>query len=338
MNILGIETSCDETAAALLEVHGGRMHVLKNIVSSQISIHKKYGGVVPEVAARQHAENIIPIIKKTLRKIKPDVIAVTSGPGLATALLVGVEVARTLSYAWNIPLVRTNHIEGHLYANWLTAPSINAIKLPALVLIISGGHTELVLMKQHGVYQLLGKTLDDAAGECFDKVGKMMGLEYPAGPQIGALARSGARNAISLPRPMLEHKNYSFSFAGLKTAVLYHLQKHPLKTRRERANLCASFEQAATDVLVGKTVHAAKEYKVRTVIMGGGVSANTYIRESMETALSREMPKTKFIKPALKYCTDNAAMIAAAGYFHAIKKDFTAWDKLVIDPTWELAQ
>ncbi|MBI5229750.1 MAG: tRNA (adenosine(37)-N6)-threonylcarbamoyltransferase complex transferase subunit TsaD [Candidatus Magasanikbacteria bacterium] len=337
MNLLGIETSCDETAAALVEVRDGRMRVRKNIVSSQISIHKKYGGVVPEVAARQHAENVIPVIKKILGKSKPDVIAVTAGPGLATALLVGVEVARTLSYVWGTPLVRVNHIEGHLYANWLTAPRIDAIQLPALVLIISGGHTELVLMKKHGVYQLLGKTLDDAVGECFDKVGKMVGLSYPAGPQIGALARAGTRNAISLPRPMLEHKNYSFSFAGLKTAVLYHLQKHPLKTRHERADVCASFEQAATDVLVGKTLRAAKEYNARAVIMGGGVSANTYIRESLEVALAREMPKTKFIKPALQYCTDNAAMIAAAGYFHAVKKDFTTWDKLVIDPAWELA-
>lgn len=337
MLILGIETSCDDTAAALVEARGNRLCVRKDIVSSQIAIHQKYGGVVPEVAARNHAENIIPIIKKTLGKTKPEVIAVTSGPGLATALLVGVEVARTLSYAWKFPLVSINHIEGHIYANWLSARNIFDIKLPALILIISGGHTELVLMKQHGAYQLLGKTLDDAVGECFDKVGKMLGLAYPAGPQIGALALSGTRNAISLPRPMLEHKNYSFSFAGLKTAVLYHLQKHSVKTQRERADICASFEQAIADVLVSKTMRAAKEYQAHTVIMGGGVAANTYIRASLKNALAREMPKTTFIKPALRYCTDNAAMIAAAGYFHAVKNDFTPWNKLVIDPVWELA-
>lgn len=313
--------------------------------AAQIDIHKKYGGVVPELAGRAHAEKIVPLIELILKgQPQLDVIAVTAGPGLITGLLVGVEAARTLSYALNIPVVAVNHIEGHIYSTEITKSQTlmsNAvelkIKFPALCLVVSGGHTELILVKKPGQYKLLGATKDDAAGECFDKVAKLINLPYPGGPQISKLAKTGNPAAIKFPRPMINEDNYNFSFAGLKTAALYWLRDNKLdrKAGPSTNDFCASLEQAIVDVLVTKTVKATQEFKPKTIVVGGGVSANLKLRNALENALANAGQNIKY--PDLKYCMDNAAMIAVAGYYHAIKKDFTAWRNLKADPNWRIA-
>ncbi len=335
MKILGIETSCDDTATAFIDAtRNGSFRIIAERRSSQIDIHKQYGGVVPELAARAHAELIMPLITEALAGKKPDVIAVTAGPGLITALMVGVQTAATLSYAWDVPLVAVNHIEGHIYGNWL-APK-QKIVFPALALIVSGGHTELILMKDHGVYKLIGKTRDDAAGECFDKVGKLLGFEYPGGPKIAQEAAAGNAAAIPFPRPMITSKDYDFSFAGLKTAALYWLQKHSAK-KTTLADVCASFEQAIVDVLVAKTLRAVKEYQPKTVLLGGGVAANKRLRAALTKAVSTAYPKVALTLPPLFATVDNALMIAVAGYFHAKRKDFTSWKKISANPNWRIA-
>jgi N6-L-threonylcarbamoyladenine synthase len=375
MLILGIETSCDETSAAVVESRGLGFKVLSNIVSSQIKIHAKYGGVVPEVAARKHAETILPILGKALRlqvirqgkqtqsvNYKDiDVVAVTTGPGLITSLLVGAETARVLSYLWQKPLVAVNHIEAHIYANWLPSELANKriseleknktnslissqlIRFPALCLVVSGGHTELVLMRGHGKYKVIGETRDDAAGECFDKTAKILGLGYPGGPSVASAAtkiknqKSKIKNFV-LPRPMIDSQDFDFSFSGLKTAVLYAVRdldkKYSLK--EIQPVMANEIQEAIVDVLVAKTMRAAKKYDVKTVMLAGGVSANLCLRKKFMEAMEKELPKTKYQIPETKYCTDNAAMIAVAGYFHAIKKDFIPWQKLKVDPNWEL--
>jgi N6-L-threonylcarbamoyladenine synthase len=375
MLILGIETSCDETSAAVVESRGLGFKVLSNIVSSQIKIHAKYGGVVPEVAARKHAETILPILGKALRlqvirqgkqtqsvNYKDiDVVAVTAGPGLITSLLVGAETARVLSYLWQKPLVAVNHIEAHIYANWLPSELANKriseleknktnslissqlIRFPALCLVVSGGHTELVLMRGHGKYKVIGETRDDAAGECFDKTAKILGLGYPGGPSVASAAtkiknqKSKIKNFV-LPRPMIDSQDFDFSFSGLKTAVLYAVRdldkKYSLK--EIQPVMANEIQEAIVDVLVAKTMRAAKKYDVKTVMLAGGVSANLCLRKKFMEAMEKELPKTKYQIPETKYCTDNAAMIAVAGYFHAIKKDFIPWQKLKVDPNWEL--
>lgn len=334
MKILGIETSCDDTAAALLESNEAGFVLHSNVVSSQIDIHKVYGGVVPEIAGRKHADTIVPVVREALSGVKPDVIAVTAGPGLVTSLVVGVEMARGLSYGWNdVPIVRTNHIEGHICSVLLGSDRPNTIPFPAIALVVSGGHTELILMRDHGVYELVGKTRDDAAGECFDKVAKLLGLEYPGGPKISALATDGRRDAIDLPRPMMDAENFEFSFAGLKTAALYYLRDHPDVAHTD---FCASFEQAIVDVLVHKTIRAAKRFAPRTIILSGGVSANQLLRDTLTRTVAHELPDTEMLIPELRFTADNAAMIAMAGYFHAIKNDFTSWRDIQADPAWEL--
>ncbi len=352
MKILGIETSCDETSAAVLEMKNGRFLVLSNVVSSQIKIHAKYGGVVPEVAARMHVEAILPVVEKALGKDgleKIDVIAVAAGPGLITSLLVGNETAKILSWFWKKPLVALNHMEAHIYANWLANKKIN---FPALCLVVSGGHTELILMRGHGKYEVIGETRDDAAGECFDKAAKILGLGYPGGPAIAAEAArfkiEDLRFKIELPRPMIDTKDFDFSFSGLKTAVLYaardlknkHNHPQPLLQKEGGSEFVPAMahevQEAITDVLVAKTIQAAKKYKVKTVMLAGGVSANKRLRERFVEAMKSELPNTKYQIPETKYCTDNAAMVAAAGYFHVAKKDFTSWQKLKVDPNWEL--
>ena len=365
MLILGIETSCDETALALVEGKQDKLEVIKNTVASQISIHKKYGGVIPEVAARQHTEVIAPLLQATLGQKKPDAIAVTAGPGLAIALLVGVEVARTLSYLWQKPLIAVNHLAGHIYANWLPDLKTRGFKLatqnknlkseiknlqfPMLCLIVSGGHTELILMRGHLNYKIIGRTRDDAAGECFDKVAKILGLPYPGGPSVAALAANCRlqiadcrfETPIKFPRPMLNEKNFDFSFSGLKTAVLYYVKEHYLEEKippKELAKICYSFEDAVTEVLVAKTLRAAKKYQVKTVLLGGGVSANHRLRQQLGLAVLAQLPNTRYKIPDTKYTTDNAAMIAAAGYFQALKKDFTPWQKIEINPQLTLSR
>jgi len=365
MKILGIETSCDETSAAVVEGDGRNFVVKSNVVSSQIKIHAKYGGVVPEVAARIHVEAILPVVETALGKDgakKIDAVAVASGPGLITSLLVGNETARILSWFWKKPLVALNHMEAHIYANWLPSESANKqiskIEFPALCLVVSGGHTELILMRGHGKYEVVGQTRDDAAGECFDKTAKILGLSYPGGPAIAteaekfvfaneakqfrgdgiAASPSAPRNDIHLPRPMMDTPDFDFSFSGLKTAVLYAARdlKNKHKVEEIVPAMAHEVQEAIVDVLLAKTMKAAKKYNVKTVMLAGGVSANKRLRERFVEAMRNELPITNYQLPDVKYCTDNAAMVAVAGYFHAKKKDFTPWQKLKVDPNWEL--
>lgn len=336
MIILGIETSCDETAASIVRGTGEKIEVLSNVVSSQIEIHKKYGGVVPEVAAREHVLNILPVVNEAIKGIKKiDAIAVTVGPGLITSLLVGVETAKTLAYAWKKPVVALNHIEGHIYANFIN----NQPKFPALILTVSGGHTMLILMSGHGKYKVLGETRDDAAGEAFDKAAQLLGLGYPGGPAVAACAVKlkvkSSKLKVSLPRPMIESGDFDFSFSGLKTALLYATQRDK-NWRNKIPEYAYEFEQAVADVLVSKTIKAAKKYEVKNIMLSGGVAANIELRSQLENAVENKLDGAKLIIPDFKYCTDNAAMMAAAGYFRAKRKDFTAWQRLKADANKEL--
>ncbi|MEA3398298.1 MAG: tRNA (adenosine(37)-N6)-threonylcarbamoyltransferase complex transferase subunit TsaD [Patescibacteria group bacterium] len=348
MLILGIETSCDETAASIIkDLKRGKyasLQVLSNIISSQIKIHKQYGGVVPEVAAREHVLNILPVIDKSLAKAgltrktamkKLNAIAVATGPGLITSLISGIETAKILGYTWDLPLIGINHIEGHIYANFIHADpaQIKNIILPAIILTVSGGHTMLILMKGHGKYQIIGETRDDAAGEAFDKAAQLMGIGYPGGPIISQKAQSvihDKKYAINLPRPMINVNNFDFSFSGLKTALRYALKND--KNWKEKIPAYAfEFQQAVIDVLIHKTIKAAAKYNTKTIMLAGGVSANIQLREQMAKTVKNKIPSAQFKIPNLKYTTDNAAMIAAAGYFHALRKDFTPWQKLQVD-------
>jgi len=340
MLILGIETSCDETAAAVLDVGRGRVVVRSHVIASQALTHAKYGGVVPEVAAREHVLAIIPTVDAALKqaRIKParlDRVAVTAGPGLLTALLVGVETAKALALGWNKPLVRVNHIEGHIASNFLPQRGADAklahIKFPALALIVSGGHTELILVKKMGSYKLVGATRDDAAGEAFDKVAKLLGLGYPGGPSISKAAKRGNPSTYNFPRPMLANKDFDFSFSGLKTAVLYTL-KGRRPSKKEVPNLAASFEQAVVDVLVGKTLRAARELKVKSLLLGGGVAANGLLRATLEDE-TKKIPRLQYFQPNLAFATDNAAMIAMAAAFHKKASPLTS---VMADSGWEL--
>ncbi len=336
MHILAIETSCDETAAAVICHSRGQLNIVSNLVSSQIDIHKQYGGVVPEVAAREHVKNIIPVIEQALcqAKVKPDkidLLATVSGPGLITSLMVGVEAAKALSYAWQIPLLPVNHMYAHMAGNFLTA-----LEFPALCLIVSGGHTELIYLKDYFSFEKLGATIDDAAGEAFDKVAKLLDLGYPGGPIVSKLALDGDPKAFAFPRPMLNRQNSDFSFSGLKTAVLYAVQKHTGRSRQFQADICASFQQAVIDTLVGKTVKAAKEYDVKTVMLAGGVAANQALRSTLEQRVTDL--NLEFKVPEFKLCTDNAAMVGIAAYFLSQKQKIKLdnWKKISVDPNWEL--
>ena len=326
MIILSIDTSCDDTCIAVLKIEKKKIKVLSNIVSSQIEIHKEYGGVFPSLAKREHEKNLVPVLKQALKNArrkekfkKPDLIAVTIGPGLEPCLWVGLNFAKSLSLVWNIPLIPVNHIEGHILANF-----INHIpKFPMLALIVSGGHTQLILMKKLGSYKIIGETRDDAAGECFDKTARILGLPYPGGPNIAHWAKqfstSNLKNPVKLPRPMMFTKDYDFSFSGLKTAVLYEYKKRDKKTRSSKkyiAEVAKEIQQSIIDVLIKKTFKAAKDYKVKTIILGGGVSANQELRKQFKKKIAKELPKCFFSVPELKTCTDNAAMIGIAGYFN----------------------
>lgn len=310
--ILAIETSCDETSAAVIE---NGTTILSNIIASQIDLHAQFGGVFPEVASRRHIEVIHPVVAQALEEAHMglddlDCIAVTQGPGLVGSLLVGVNMAKGLALGRNKPLLGINHIEGHIYSLWLTeaAPKI---EFPILTLVVSGGHTELYLMVDHGRYQHLGGTLDDAAGEAFDKVGRLLGLPFPGGPAIDKAAKSGNAQAFNFPRAVMDD-GFNFSFSGLKTAVMRQTQKY----RPERMpvnDLAASFQAAVVDVLVSKTERAAMAYGVTAVHLAGGVSANSALRQEMEAKLSIPV---RYPPPIL--CTDNAAMIGAAAHWQFI--------------------
>ena len=345
MYILGIESSCDDTSVALLDCSDDAFVVLAEKTAGQVDVHKKYGGVVPELAGRMHAENILPVVEEVMNEWRekmgkknalPDVIAATTGPGLITGLLVGAEVAKNLSYLWNVPMIAMNHIEGHIHSVFINNHfPISSLQFPALCLIVSGGHTEIVLMRDFGEYDLLGKTRDDAAGEAFDKVGKLLGFEYPGGPKISKFAAEGNTTAIPFPRPMMSSDDYDFSFAGLKTAALYELRDRPLENEQEKKDFCASFEQAIVDVLVTKTKRAAKEFSVKTIILGGGVSANPKLRAGLQT-MTQEISNVRLLIPSTNYSMDNGAMIAAAAYMRAKKKEFTPWQDIVVNPNWEV--
>ncbi len=398
MRVLGIETSCDETAASVVEGKLDKIKVLSNVVSSQIEIHKKYNGVVPEVAAREHVLNILPVVKEALEKagikITPpnfplkrggilgiDAIAVTVGPGLVTSLITGVETAKTLAYVLDIPVIAVNHIEAHIYSNFIkTTPSPSLkqgggkikfpcliltvsgghthpspslkqgggkIKFPCLILTVSGGHTQLVIMEGHGKFKTIGQTRDDAAGEAFDKCAKLLNLGYPGGPEVAKCAKgfkkittpspSHSANAqgrllkrrgIELARPMINKPGFDFSFSGLKTSLLYAVQKDK-NWKKKIPEYCHEFQQAVIDVLIKKTIKAADKYGAGMIMLAGGVSANKELRKQMGKAVLAK--GLKFLKPDLKYTTDNAAMVATAGYFKAKRKEFTPYDKLKVD-------
>ena len=407
MIILAIETSCDETAVSVVEFENQKVKILAETVSSQVKLHAPYGGVVPALAAREHLKNFVPVLKRALKragkksdtKIPPtpfnkggtfiDYIAVTNGPGLIPALMIGVSAAKALAYAWQKPLIPIHHIEGHIYANWIKkfikskvhkvhkveeggtpsvfkdtgCPAPNDYELwrpefPVLCLIVSGGHTQLVLMKKDLSYKIIGETRDDAAGEAFDKVAKLLGLEYPGGPIIEKLAKRGDKNKFKFPRPMINSKDFDFSFSGLKTAALYKwkLENKEKKleignwklgngtdgTNEMKADVAASFQQAAFDVLIAKTLAAAKKYKAKNILLGGGVSANKELQKQFREAVEKEPPPAPsfarrglrggFQFPNANLSTDNATMIAVAAYYRIINnKDIKEWKSVRAD-------
>ncbi len=344
MTILGIETSCDETGAAVAKLTPSGLTLLSNSLSSSLAKHAATGGIIPEVAAREQVKFILPVIDEALQKglgvplsSKPpvDAIAVTHGPGLIGSLLVGVETAKTLSMIWDVPVIPVNHMYGHIYANFYEHPEIS---LPSIALVVSGGHTDLLLLKEHHHIQVLGGTRDDAAGEAFDKIGRLLGLSYPAGPQISKLAEKGNPKAYPLPRPMIGSGDLNFSFSGLKTAVLNLIKKNNWDFQNEEfrtnnfqllSDLCASVEYTIVAVLTRKTVQAAKEQEISTVLVSGGVAANSLLRKTLESALLSEISDAKLFIPSPYLCTDNGAMIAAAGAF---SNQQVSWENITADP------
>ena len=322
--ILAIESSCDETAASV--VKNGRC-VLSNIISSQIAIHTLYGGVVPEIASRKHIEKINQVVEAALKEADVtlddiDAIGVTYGPGLVGALLVGVAEAKAIAYAKKKPLVGVHHIEGHVSANYIEHPDLEP---PFLCEIISGGHTHLVIVKDYGSFEILGRTRDDAAGEAFDKVARAIGLGYPGGPKIDKLAKEGNPHAIDFPRAHMEDAPYDFSFSGVKSAVLNHLNKCRMTGEPiVEADIAASFQQAVVDVLVDNAIRAAKDYHMDRLAIAGGVASNGALRTAMEAACEKE--GIRFYRPSPIFCTDNAAMIGVAAYYEYQKGTRHGWD------------
>ena len=322
--ILAIESSCDETAASV--VKNGRC-VLSNIISSQIAIHTLYGGVVPEIASRKHIEKINQVVEAALKEADVtlddiDAIGVTYGPGLVGALLVGVAEAKAIAYAKKKPLVGVHHIEGHVSANYIEHPDLEP---PFLCEIISGGHTHLVIVKDYGSFEILGRTRDDAAGEAFDKVARAIGLGYPGGPKIDKLAKEGNPHAIDFPRAHMEDAPYDFSFSGVKSAVLNHLNKCRMTGEPiVEADIAASFQQAVVDVLVDNAIRAAKDYHMDRLAIAGGVASNGALRAAMEAACEKE--GIRFYRPSPIFCTDNAAMVGVAAYYEYQKGTRHGWD------------
>jgi len=331
MRILALETSCDETACAIVE-DGWKVHA--NVIASSLDLHKITGGVVPEIAARAQIESIIPVIKQTLEQsgfdhADLDAIAVTTEPGLVTSLLVGTETAKWLGYLWNKPVISVNHIHGHVYANWLERdPATDPIVFPIISLSVSGGHNELILLKNHQEWEVIGESQDDAAGEAFDKVARILGLGYPGGPEIEQHASKFVRteNVLKMPRAWLntnpghhgdwDQKNFDFSFSGLKSEVLREVQRRGELTDQDRIEISHAFQEAVFDVLVTKLLGAAKIHQAKEIHIAGGVSANKRLQEIVGARLGAFVPEVKFRWPEkMVYCTDNASMIAAAGYF-----------------------
>ncbi len=393
MIILGIETSCDETAVCLIEAKGEGADftytVLGNALISQIDIHAPYGGVFPALAKREHEKNLVPLLEMALAKAglsesgdtscekletilaretelraqlipflqthtKPhiDAIAVTNGPGLEPALWVGINFAKALAAAWNLPLVPVNHMEGHIVMSAFSNREksmtrdvhINEVHFPMLSLLISGGHTELVLSKEWMHYELIGQTRDDAVGEAFDKVARLMGLPYPGGPEIDRLARTARdlqeslQKTITLPRPMIDSDNYDFSFSGIKTAVRKIVDAHSPLTEEMKMQIALEFENSCAEVLTSKTIRAIEEYNVKTIVVGGGVSANVFIRESLARALSENGYGTQLLIPPREFATDNALMIALSGYFRASRGEYADADSIRAQGNLKLAE
>ena len=358
MIILAIETSCDDTCISVIK----DFDILSNVVSSQIEIHKKYGGVFPALAKREHQKNLVPVLRQSLKiakllkqenqkldeeelkdilareqglskklitflkkyqKPKIDAIAVTVGPGLEPCLWAGINFSKALSHYWNLPVIPINHIEAHIFANLINTE----IKFPAAALVVSGGHTQLILMKALGKYKILGETRDDAAGECFDKTARILGLSYPGGPEIAKMASEAKRQKnIKLPRPMIYSKNYDFSFSGLKTAVLYNFKKQTKISKKYIREMCAEIQQSIIDVLIRKTMRAAQEHKAKTIILGGGVTANKELKKQFQEK-TKEL-KLEFLVPKTKFSTDNAAMIGITACHHWPKKKTKNWRNL----------
>ena len=356
MIILAIDTSCDDTCIAVIKAERSHFKILSNIISSQIKIHKKWGGVVPTLAKREHQKNLPLLFKKALSKVKSasrrtkiDLIAVTIGPGLEPCLWMGVNFAKDLARKLNLKIIPINHIEAHILANFVSENFQNIF--PAICLIVSGGHTQLILMRAVGRYKILGETRDDAAGECFDKVAKILGLGYPGGPIISKLAKKPKHQTIYLPRPMIFQKNYDFSFSGLKTAVLYDFRAQPSKIRLQPAHhvlpslaslgmgpsskkyiqeMCSETQQAIIDVLIKKTIRAAREFRVKSVILGGGVAANKELRKQFREIIKKNFPNIKYLIPDPKFCTDNATMVGITAYFHQ-KEATKNWKKIKVN-------
>ena len=318
--ILAIESSCDETAVAIIK---NGHEILANVVSTQIEIHRRYGGVVPEIASRKHLELINAVVQEALDQanmVLDDVthIAVTYGPGLVGALLVGVATAKALAFASGKPLIGVHHIEGHICANFLVKQDF---QFPLVCLVVSGGHTNIIKITDHGQYLLLGQTKDDAAGEAYDKIARAIGLPYPGGPHIEQLSREGDANAIEFPRAWMGDDSYDFSFSGLKSAVLNYINKAKMKGEEiNPADVAASFQQAVLDVLVQKTVRAAVENGVSNILLAGGVAANGTLRDQLQTAANAHNIQVHY--PPVHFCTDNAAMIGAAAHYKAVKGDY----------------
>ena len=376
INILAIETSCDETSASIIEVEYSKSEIRtpkisSNIVSSQIDLHAKTGGVVPEVASRAHLESILPVIKEALRQEKlEDIthIAVTAGPGLIGSLLVGFNTAKALAYSLNLPIIPINHIEGHIYSAFGGESPISNFQFPIIALTVSGGHTSLTLMKDHGVYENVGQTLDDAAGEAFDKVAKLLELGYPGGPVVSKFANKfrdevksekSKVKSIEFPRPIINDGTFNFSFSGLKTAVLTYVKKLSDKGKRltdnDKLEICYAFEEAAVDVLVTKTLKAAEKYQPKAVILAGGVAANKHLRErlaeevknlnschselvseSQNNLTIQQYNNIELLVPPITLCGDNAAMIGLAAYYHILKNDIKTWDQISVDSNLKL--
>lgn len=357
MTILGIETSCDETSAAIIKKEGQTVTLLSNVIASSLALHQQTGGIIPENAAREQVKYILPVIQQALSeaKISPnpypldpipsiDAIAVTYGPGLIGSLLVGVETAKTLAFVLNKPIIPINHMVGHIYANFIHEKS-NQQSLtpspyppdpnvfPALALVVSGGHTDLLLMKGHGDFTLLGGTRDDAAGEAFDKIGRLLGLDYPAGPLIEKLAKQGDPKRFHFPRPLIGSPDYDFSFSGLKTAVLREVQKLSPKpytlNPNDIADICRATQDAIIDVLVKKIIKATNEYQVKSILLSGGVAANETLRKQLERDTRRSPLDAKIFAPAKKLCTDNAAMVAAAAAYNFYP---VPWQEITANP------
>lgn len=332
MIILGIETSCDETSASIIKTDkNGKIEVLSNIISSSLPLHSKTGGIIPEIAAREQLKYIIPVIKEATSVLKDskkeiDYIAVTMGPGLIGSLLVGVETARTLSYVWNKPLIGVNHLFGHIYANWINK---DKIEFPLVSLIVSGGHTDLVLIKNHGDIIWLGGTRDDAAGEAFDKVGRLLNLPYPGGPQIEKMALKVDKDLYKFPKPLIDSKDFDFSFSGLKTAVLREVENHKDFTDEFISHISFSLQEAVFKVLIEKTLKAVSTFNAKSILLGGGVAANQKLKEEFEKEIQNRNLKTSFYVPEKNFCTDNAAMIATAAFYN---QNVIAWNKISANP------